>query len=457
MGPILTKPVTTKILERKSTKLFHIGVGFMNGYREKMEDAHTVMPIDDEGWGFFGVFDGHCGPLCSKYVADRFPKLIPNYSIPIPDDKLRDLSIQIDNEFLESGEEGGSTGTFMFATKKGDGYHLQVGNVGDSRIVLGRKKDRSEHSLTEDHKPNSDEERQRIEAAGGHVANNRVDGALAVSRAFGDKSYKSSGDFDSKVIAVPDFTHVEAESGDFVLLACDGVFESDVFTNASVIEFIFEMMETNKDLAVIAAAVCDEAMNRGSKDNISAMIVQLGGESPFEKDFKEHSIIAGRFSSPGNSKFVSAYKGMCEEAGVSVETCVEMRFDQLVSEKSRLIEQLKVNGNRCDVTLLSNDDLIQLLRSKDKIVTSREEALSMLSEMAEDPDADLRPLSLLRIEEELESWEVPEQIAQMEPGNEERVAWFANWIEYRKANTHEPDAMDLLQMAMKCQNGKREN
>ena len=247
MGPILSKPVTTKVLERKSTKLFHIGVGFMNGYREKMEDAHTVMPNDDEGWGFFGVFDGHCGPLCSKYVADRFPQLISDNIIPITDDKLRDLSLQIDDEFLQGGKEGGSTGTFLFAIKQGDGYHLQVGNVGDSRVVLGRKKDQSEYSLTEDHKPCLEGEKKRIEAAGGHVHNNRVDGALAVSRAFGDGTYKGRGQpFASKVIAVPEFTHFDAEAGDIVLLACDGVFESDVFSNASVIEFIYEKLETTK-------------------------------------------------------------------------------------------------------------------------------------------------------------------------------------------------------------------
>ena len=241
MGPILPKPVTTKVLERKETKLFHIGVGFMNGYREKMEDAHTVMPNDDEGWGFFGVFDGHCGPLCSKYVAARFEELIEN---PIPDDALRDLSLKIDKEFLESETEGGSTGTYVFVSRSGDKFHLQVANVGDSRIMLGRKRDRSEHSLTEDHKPINVEERQRIIAAGGHVQNNRVDGGLAVSRAFGDGNYKQLGQYDSKVIAVPEFMHFDAEVGDFILLACDGVFENDAFTNSSVVEFIFKQLDT---------------------------------------------------------------------------------------------------------------------------------------------------------------------------------------------------------------------
>ncbi len=45
---------------------------------------------------------------------------------------------------------------------------------------------------TRDHKPFNNEERDRIEAAGGHVFMRRVDGDLAVSRALGDFQYKDA-------------------------------------------------------------------------------------------------------------------------------------------------------------------------------------------------------------------------------------------------------------------------
>lgn len=44
---------------------------------------------------------------------------------------------------------------------------------------------------TEDHKPYNEQERRRIENAGGSVMIQRVNGNLAVSRALGDFEYKS--------------------------------------------------------------------------------------------------------------------------------------------------------------------------------------------------------------------------------------------------------------------------
>lgn len=52
---------------------------------------------------------------------------------------------------------------------------LYTGHVGDSKIVLGRKNPETKmwiaHPLTQDHKPDSPEERKRIAAAGGEVMN----------------------------------------------------------------------------------------------------------------------------------------------------------------------------------------------------------------------------------------------------------------------------------------------
>jgi serine/threonine protein phosphatase PrpC len=61
-------------------------------------------------------------------------------------------------------------------------------NAGDSRGVLARTD--CVVALSEDHKPDNTIEINRIERAHHYVEDSRVDGNLALSRAFGDFQYK---------------------------------------------------------------------------------------------------------------------------------------------------------------------------------------------------------------------------------------------------------------------------
>ena len=63
-----------------------------------------------------------------------------------------------------------------------------VGNAGDSRGVIYSSDGAKQ--LSRDHKPYLDDERKRIEEAGGMVSMQRVDGDLALSRSIGDFQYK---------------------------------------------------------------------------------------------------------------------------------------------------------------------------------------------------------------------------------------------------------------------------
>jgi len=48
----------------------------MHGWRETMEDAHIiVLSMENHpNSAFFGIFDGHSGSACSKFVSDNLPK-----------------------------------------------------------------------------------------------------------------------------------------------------------------------------------------------------------------------------------------------------------------------------------------------------------------------------------------------------------------------------------------------
>merc|ERR1719481_1062945 len=67
-------------------------------------------------------------------------------------------------------------------------HDIWCGNAGDSRCVAGVGGEA--RPLSYDHKPMDTKERARIEAAGGFVEFNRVNGNLALSRAMGDFVFK---------------------------------------------------------------------------------------------------------------------------------------------------------------------------------------------------------------------------------------------------------------------------
>ena len=336
MGLMLPKPVTSSIRERGGNELFRYGSGCVNGFRENMEDAHLAYFRDN--WAFFGVFDGHCNDHCSMYLEKEWKSVCDSLTMPITDERMKELSLAVDKKYLDDNPQGGSTGTFFLATRKGDKAELQVGNVGDSRVIarIGGKP----VSLTEDHKPTNDEERRRIQACNGYVENARVNGSLALSRAFGDADYKrfeGGGQLNQQVIALPDVTHATVDcsptSTDFAVLACDGVFEGN-FSNEEVIEFVGKQLETVTDLAVISYRVCIEAIARGSKDNISCMVVQFKDGTAHGKTdgLKAYEFVPGPIAAPNHGGFRRAYWGMCQKGGLSPSQCLERRYDALTAE-----------------------------------------------------------------------------------------------------------------------------
>ncbi|KAE9621979.1 putative protein-serine/threonine phosphatase [Lupinus albus] len=128
------------------------------------------------------------------------------------------------------------------------GRHLIIGNVGDSRAVMGtRAKDDSlvAVQLTVDLKPNLPAEAERIRKCKGRVfalhdepevarvwlPNNDSPG-LAMARAFGDFCLKDFG-----LISVPDVSYRQlTEKDEFVVLATDGIW--DVLSNKEVVDIV---------------------------------------------------------------------------------------------------------------------------------------------------------------------------------------------------------------------------
>ncbi len=278
-----------------------------------MEDRHTVK--SQGGLHFFGVYDGHGGSGAAEYVQDHLAENFFKAQGETVGERLDHAFSKTDEDFLGDPkfreDESGTTGLVAVIDANGNGC---IAHAGDSRAILARNKDEIWFA-TEDHKPNLQEERERIEKAGGYVRARhfhcyRVNDCLAVSRAIGDRGLKKSG-----VIPDPDiydFYEKDIQNDDFLVLACDGLW--DVMTNEEVAAFVHEQFNKNEideeglteeeiqkrvveygeevkfsegnngRAKLIADSLVDKAYEKGSGDNISVLIVKIGGLLRAEAD-----------------------------------------------------------------------------------------------------------------------------------------------------------------------------
>eukprot|EP01138_Halocafeteria_seosinensis_P015443 gb/GECG01015761.1/.p1 GENE.gb/GECG01015761.1/~~gb/GECG01015761.1/.p1 ORF type:complete len:584 (+),score=64.03 gb/GECG01015761.1/:1-1752(+) len=154
-----------------------------------------------------------------------------------------------------------------YVTRATAGTQVWVANAGDSRAIV--IKDSGEPVLlTEDHKPNRQDESARIRNLGGIVQFFgvwRVQGVLAVSRAIGDRLLKPF------VTATPEVkSKILEEEDKYLVLATDGLW--DVVSNAEVGAFL---TMSNRSVQKAADLLTQEALSRGSTDNITVIIVDL--------------------------------------------------------------------------------------------------------------------------------------------------------------------------------------
>jgi len=239
------------------------------------------------------VFDGHAGSRvsahCSHHLldciraSDDFTCSLQQEQTLSQDELMDGIKKGILKGFLEldeklrripevaSGEDkSGTTAVCALITQK----YLIIANCGDSRGVCCT--DGKPVLATQDHKPSNEPEKERIQNAGGSVMIQRVNGSLAVSRALGDFEYKNvegKGPTEQLVSPEPEFYIKTRDSAldQFLVLACDGVW--DVMSNEDICNFITHRMKVQDNLEVICNEVIDTCLYKGSRDNMSIIII----------------------------------------------------------------------------------------------------------------------------------------------------------------------------------------
>ncbi|XP_022715185.1 protein phosphatase 2C 16 [Durio zibethinus] len=275
---------------------------------------------------FFGVYDGHGGSQVANYCRDRvhvalaeeirsnkdnlcggtsmesrqvqWEKTFTNCFLKVDDEIGGKVSrgVIVGNEDASAAsfepvapETVGSTAVVALVCSS----HIVVANCGDSRAVLRRGKEAM--ALSIDHKPNRDDEYARIETSGGKVIQwygHRVFGVLAMSRSIGDRYLKPWIIPEPEVMFIP-----RAREDECLILASDGLW--DVISNEEACEVarrrilhwhkkngIPSLVERGKGIDAAAQEAAEYlsmlAIQKGSSDNISVIVVDLKAQRKFK-------------------------------------------------------------------------------------------------------------------------------------------------------------------------------
>ncbi|RHZ08940.1 hypothetical protein DYB37_005294 [Aphanomyces astaci] len=252
------------------------GAASIAGRRATNEDRVACYLHEDNACqiGYFAVYDGHGGPNVADFLSTQLHQHVFAHVEAHPSESLdAALSVSMlatDALIYNQAINHGSTAIAMLV----DGTTMAFASLGDSQAILSSNDGRDVVDLCRIHRPSDTAERDRIIAAKGSVVDGRIFGVLGVSRAFGDNDLKTSkGAFKDKfngdiVGGTPDVRlHRMRPDDDFVVLACDGVF--DVMAPSELAAFVHTRLNAHGDVQVTCDEVVAHALRLGSTDNLS--------------------------------------------------------------------------------------------------------------------------------------------------------------------------------------------
>ena len=237
-----------------------------------MEDfilvRHPFLSIEKHNLSLFGIFDGHGGDFVAKYLKENFAQNLHksikiNYSLNFRS-ILKEAFESFDKnlEKFKEAENCGSTGTLIVVNNNS----VYCANVGDSKCFYISKN--NVEQLSEDHNCSNEKEKEELKKKGILVFQNRVFGCLSLTRTFGDNQLKKDGigctPFIKKI-------YLDKNCVKYIIIASDGIW--DVINQEKLWEIHNEL--TNGNSEEFCNKLVDYAMNNGSIDNISCIVLRF--------------------------------------------------------------------------------------------------------------------------------------------------------------------------------------
>mmetsp|Transcript_102722 Transcript_102722/g.265554 ORF Transcript_102722/g.265554 Transcript_102722/m.265554 type:complete len:287 (+) Transcript_102722:88-948(+) len=265
------------------------------GRRDEMEDGFVFVDCfaGKKNSAYFAIYDGHGGRQCVDFVTQTLhDNLLTELKVAnssVPDAFVRAFSITDRNMHTSGINVSGCTACCCLLQEERESKRqIYTAHLGDARAVICRGGLAVRLTSMSDHKATDPAEAKRVIEAGGSIFNERVNGMLAISRAFGDHQLKAPALPNDVVSNVPDITSTELTDQDmFVIVACDGLWDvvEDQESVNLVLEGIRELMALLPNMGqdslthrrsmaeVLARMLVEEALARGTSDNVSCLMI----------------------------------------------------------------------------------------------------------------------------------------------------------------------------------------
>ncbi|GKU96524.1 hypothetical protein SLEP1_g9753 [Rubroshorea leprosula] len=236
------------------------------------------------------------------------------------------------------------------------GSNLFMGNIGDSRAIMGSKDSNDSMvaiQLTVDLKPDLPREAERIKKCKGRVFALQdepevprvwlpFDDApgLAMARAFGDFCLKEYG-----VISIPEFSHrILTERDQFIVLASDGVW--DVLSNEEVVEIVSSAPSRASAARILVDSAAREWKLKyptSKMDDCAVVCLFLDGKMDSESDCEEQGFSTATLLRNHSSNAVESDDGQKSEP--SLQRNFTVRSSDENDTYGRLQQESEANGD----------------------------------------------------------------------------------------------------------------
>jgi len=279
------------------------------------EDAFSIDFIQGREW--FGVYDGHRGDQAATYLKD---KLCKHFALQLAltstkEEAFRSAFKSAEEEVLKRTKSG-STAVAVYVGKK----NMHISWVGDSRSMVVQD-DGNICCVTKDHDLENKNEWDRVVKAEGlifrevnpaqNIAGKWRINTLEMTRSIGDafakgKDYHKPIQYwqaphryikdiplyaqqwpdrmlpngwelnpqEEQVIAEPEYVQVTLhETNRWLILATDGLW--NFVKNEAVAHVIKEKASENNSVGSLANILVDVALDMGSKDNVTVLVIDL--------------------------------------------------------------------------------------------------------------------------------------------------------------------------------------